>query len=229
MIPIKKKKKSPKGKVFTLKSPSISHLSKAKPTSKPAIIPPRRLKPTVRARKSLDFILHICYHTFTIASRSGTFKDAIIITMRTKGFSLVELLIAMALIVILASVAIPQLQRFYRTYKYNEYVLEVESTIKWARLVAMERSTNVSVCVQGTSLTVYDNGTSRSLQCSGNVLRTVNITDSFVSIQGSSFNFDPRGLGITAGNVQVKRTDTGSCVKYTVQSLRGFILKEVCS
>lgn len=147
-----------------------------------------------------------------------------------RGFTLIELLVAVAVLAILLSIAAPNFFRYYRTYKYNEYVMQVESTIKWARMTAMERNINVAICVQGNSLVVYDNGVSRQFQCSGNVLRRVNISENFIQVSATAGggSFDPRGLGVQSSTITVRRTDMNACQGYTIQSLRGAIIREAC-
>ncbi|MEM4368313.1 MAG: GspH/FimT family pseudopilin [Candidatus Anstonellales archaeon] len=155
--------------------------------------------------------------------------------MKPKGFTLIELLIAIGILTILISVAVPQIMKYYRIYKYNEYVSQVEYTLKWAKVEAMARGVNLGICVENNSITVYDIGSNRSGYCSGKELRRVRVEsrDSFVQITGTSgIGFDPRGLAIMGGNVQVsiqvKDTSTGRCTKFVIQTLRGYIRRESC-
>lgn len=149
--------------------------------------------------------------------------------MKPKGFTLIELLIVIGILTILISVAVPQIMKYYRIYKYNEYVSQVEYTLKWAKVEAMARGVNLGICVENNSITVYDIGSNRSGYCTGTPLRRVESKDSFVQITGTSgMGFDPRGLAIMGGNVQVKNTNTGRCTKFIIQTLRGYIRREAC-
>ncbi|MEJ5339482.1 MAG: prepilin-type N-terminal cleavage/methylation domain-containing protein [Aquificaceae bacterium] len=151
--------------------------------------------------------------------------------MGRRGLSLVELFIAITIVAILAGVAIPLVGEYYRAYKYNEYVLQVESTIKWARLIAMERGINVGICVQSNMLTLHDMGTRRSGICNGDGMRKVEIMDNFVQLNatGGGSAFDPRGFAIFSSTVFVRRTDTERCECYTLQPLRGLIRRGTCT
>ncbi len=121
-----------------------------------------------------------------------------------KGLSLVELLVAISLIAILASIAIPALLKYQRDYTFIDYASQMKYLVKQAKIYAMERTTNVGVCVQGNMLTIRNIGTSRGAGiCTGTVLRTMTVTDSYVTLTGSGASFDPRGLAIQLGNVCV--------------------------
>lgn len=149
--------------------------------------------------------------------------------MKPKGFTLIEMLIAVAILSILIMVAVPNISKYYRIYKYNEYVSEVEYALKWTKVEAMARGTNLGICVENNGVTIYDIGPNRSGFCTGTPLRRVESQDSFVQITGTSgMGFDPRGLGIMGGNVQIRDTNTGRCTKFTIQSLRGSIGRESC-
>lgn len=155
----------------------------------------------------------------------------------TAGITLVEILVAVALLAILATIAIPQITKYYRTYKYNQYVSEVETTIKWARLVAMERGISVSIILEGagTELKIYNSGTNSTPQTSGTPIRIVRIAPSdqtFVKFEGSGFpvGFDARGLviGQDSAILKVRRTDTNTCVQFEFKRMSGYIIKGQC-
>lgn len=122
-----------------------------------------------------------------------------------KGFSLVELMITVALIAILASIAVPALLKYQRDYKFLDYASQMEYLVKTAKIYAMERTTNVGICVQGNTLTIRDIGTDRGAGiCAGNdVIKTMTVTDSYVTLGGTGASVDPRGLAIQLGNVCV--------------------------
>ncbi|WP_297890069.1 type II secretion system protein [Sulfurihydrogenibium sp.] len=147
--------------------------------------------------------------------------------MKTKGFTLIEILVAIAVLSVLVTIASLNLPKFMKTYKYKEDVFQVEMVIKNAKLKALEKSTNVSVCITNSkTLAVYDVGTSRSVcSCSGTLLYTVNLS-SYSTFNGSDcrFMFDPRGLGVFPGNVCI--TSGEVYTKFTVASAAGRILIE---
>jgi hypothetical protein len=94
-----------------------------------------------------------------------------------------------------------------------------------AKLKAVERSVNVSVCPVNNSIVVYDKGSDRSYPCdgNGNIIYTINIDNSIATVRGSGFSFDPRGLGIMRGNICIQSADGGMYYKISVQSLSGRI------
>lgn len=121
--------------------------------------------------------------------------------LNNKGFSLVELMVVIALITILSAVAIPNINNYYRNYKYIEYAYSMENLVRWARITAMERSINVGICRSGNTLNIYDMGTSRANPCSGTIISSLVIKDSFVSLTSTNASFDPKGFAILPGNV----------------------------
>lgn len=157
------------------------------------------------------------------------------IKKREEGFSLVEIMIVISILVVVLAITIPPLMRFYRTYKFNSYVASVGSLMKRGRLLSMESGNNTAICWDGATRTLklVDAGTKRSGFCSGMVVEALRIEDNFIEVTFSSgifdgLGFDPRGLAINSGSVQLRNTTTGTCVKYTTQALRGAIIKEGC-
>jgi hypothetical protein len=94
-----------------------------------------------------------------------------------------------------------------------------------AKLKAVERSINVSVCPVNNSVVVYDKGSDRSYPCdgNGNIIYTINIDNSIATVKGGGFSFDPRGLGIISGNICIQSADGSMYYKISVQSLSGRI------
>lgn len=151
--------------------------------------------------------------------------------MKTKGFTLIEALIVIGIITILINIAVPYVRKYYEIYKYNDYVSQVEYALRWSKLEAMSRSRNIGICVENNGVSIYDIGRNRSGFCSRTILRRVRVEsgDAFVQISGTSgMGFDPRGLAILGGNVQVRNTKTNQCVKFTIQNLRGQIGRGSC-
>ncbi|HEV09603.1 MAG TPA: type II secretion system protein [Sulfurihydrogenibium azorense] len=150
--------------------------------------------------------------------------------MSNKGFTLIEMLVAIAILSVLLGVAVLNLPKFLRVYKYKEDVFQVEMVIKNAKLKAMERTTNVIVCVDNNkTLRVVDVGTDRgSRNCNGNTLYTVNLSSfsNFDTTTGTGFRFmfDPRGLAVVAGNVCLSNGEVFT--KFRVQDNAGRILIE---
>lgn len=74
-----------------------------------------------------------------------------------RGFSLVELLVSVVILVILAAIAVPTLMRAYRTYQLGDATSRLSGMMKTTRFAAIQRNTKISCQVQqnGTSWTVW--------------------------------------------------------------------------
>lgn len=130
---------------------------------------------------------------------------------KTKGgFTIVEAIVAAGIVAILASIGILTLYRYRHVYIFQQYSSELEISVRRAKILAMERSTNIGVCVSQNKVEIRDIGTQRGAGiCSGNIVHTISVdpVDSgYISFQGSGFSFDPRGFAIFAGNVCVQNT-----------------------
>lgn len=118
------------------------------------------------------------------------------------GFSLIELLVGIALMAIVSSAAIPNLFAYYRDFTFDQYASQIEYAIKQGKIYAMERTTNVGICVNtgGRTVAINEIGTNRGAgACTGTQLRRVVIPEAHISMTGGSVTLDPRGLAILPG------------------------------
>jgi len=85
------------------------------------------------------------------ATRSGTPRRA------TAGFSMVELVVSICVMLILTALAIPSLVHSLRTYQLNETAARVSDMLKFTRFEAVRRNTQISLQVSqsGTGWIVW--------------------------------------------------------------------------
>jgi len=150
---------------------------------------------------------------------------------KCKGFSIIEFFIVIGILAILASIGFPSIKKLYRVYKFNQYAFELENVVKWAKITAMKRSSDVSICLNGNEIRVYDEGPLRNPSCSESentkLLKVIKITDTWITANKSiasgksGLMFDPRGLAIWGGNICI--SDGNRYYKVVLQSGRGAI------
>jgi len=150
---------------------------------------------------------------------------------KCKGFSIIEFFIVIGILAILASIGFPSIKKLYRVYKFNQYAFELENVVKWAKITAMERSSDVSICLNGNEIRVYDEGPLRNPSCSESentkLLKVIKITDNWITVNKSiasgksGLMFDPRGLAIWGGNICI--SDGNRYYKVVLQNGRGAI------
>ena len=128
----------------------------------------------------------------------------------TAGFTLIEALMTLIIVGILSAIGVPSYLNLMKSYTLNQYGANMDYLVKYARVMAMEKTTNSGICVNSnTQLIIYDIGTDRASGiCTGTSSMTMNITSSHasgynISVNGSGGSFDPRGIAIQLGNVCV--------------------------
>ena len=72
------------------------------------------------------------------ATRSGTPQTA------TAGFSFVELVVSLCVMLVLTAIAVPSLMRSLRSYQLNDAAGRVSDMLKFTRFEAVRRNTNMS-------------------------------------------------------------------------------------
>lgn len=77
------------------------------------------------------------------------------ISKGTAGFSMIELLIVIAIIAIMAAVAIPNISRYFRNYQISSAVREVSGEIQAARNRAVMKNVNYGSVFYVRSATTY--------------------------------------------------------------------------
>ena len=136
-----------------------------------------------------------------------------------RGFSLLEIVAALGILTVLTAIAVPNLTKFYRDYRFNDYASQIEYLIKHGKIYSMEYSTNIGVCVTSSPkrLTIFNIGPNRDAStcqttdtlCTANnhtapcIVKRITLTEDYISISGSNngsvLKIDPRGIAIHPG------------------------------
>jgi prepilin-type N-terminal cleavage/methylation domain-containing protein len=129
------------------------------------------------------------------------------------GFTLLEVIIVIAIVGILATVAIPNFMGWTPRYKLKAAVLELTASLQYARMRAIKQDQNCTVTFNAATGTC-------NLDC---LNKTVRLSDHAGTIQFSSvtptatFNFTPRGLTDAGTICQVSITDPGVSETYSIR------------
>ena len=137
------------------------------------------------------------------------------------GITLIEFLIIIIIIAILTNIGISAWERFYEINEYNNNIMAVEYTINKSKIIAMEKTINIGICIdsENNQIIVYEIGYERNDNpCSGTRLFTVKPKGEGTQISSSGIIiFDPRGLNIIdEGDICIQNTKLNTYYKIVI-------------
>jgi len=107
------------------------------------------------------------------------------------GFTLIEIVIVVALLGVLSAIAVPALQQWIARQQLRQATTELAGNLNLARTAAMSRGTGIAV-------TTAMNGGKATLTFGG-VFRPVELNDKITNITATTIGFSPFGLRTGGG------------------------------
>jgi type IV fimbrial biogenesis protein FimT len=139
--------------------------------------------------------------------------EEIEIMRKNSGFTITELMVTIAVIAILASLAIPNFLAWLPNYRLRSGAEEIQSTLQFARLTAIKENATTTVAFD------IANETYRASVVGGQTIRggrmPAGIDINSASFGGTSVQFDSRGIANNAGTAVV-RNNLGKAKTITV-------------
>lgn len=128
------------------------------------------------------------------------------------GFTLLEVVIVVAIIGILATVAVPSFMGWTPGYKLKSAVMDLTSSLQYARMRAIKEDRNCSVTFDKTAGTC-------DLACLG---KTIDLSDystsvEFSSVSPATFDFTPRGMTDAGGICEIFLADSQASQTYRIR------------
>jgi prepilin-type N-terminal cleavage/methylation domain-containing protein len=135
--------------------------------------------------------------------------------VRQAGFSLIELIVVVALIGILAVLGMPQMISYWRTSTTTAAAQELAAAVNRARQLAISSNTNYCATVSGSHISYKSN---TSTTCGGGAVWTGPGTRSDgtiplannITVTGGPVTFTPLGAAAQAGTFTVTNPNGGT-------------------
>src|SRR3990167_792726 len=130
-----------------------------------------------------------------------------------RGFSLVELMVALAVAAILLGIAIPSFDSFILKSRLSTYASDFSASARLARSEALKRNTPVTLCKSSDGLSCVTSGGWEQgwIVLSGTTVirrQQAVVAGYLLSSSVSSLTFQPNGFGSTQATVTVCRSST---------------------
>lgn len=141
---------------------------------------------------------------------------------RLRGFTMLELLVAVTIIGLLLAVTVPASARFYESMQYRQAVREVITALASARYQAVNSGRSQDVAIDPAANTIALNGDSTRLP--GAIGVAVHSTRELNRDRLGVIRFYPEG-GSSGGDIDLERED-GSGVRISIDWLVGRVSQE---
>jgi type IV fimbrial biogenesis protein FimT len=134
------------------------------------------------------------------------------IMRKNSGYTITELIVTIAVIAILASLAIPNFIAWLPNYRLRSGAEEIQSTLQFARLTAIKRNATAKVTFDIANETYRASVGGQAIR-GGRMPAGIDINSA--SFGGTSVQFDSRGIANNAGTAVV-RNNLGRAKTITV-------------
>jgi type IV fimbrial biogenesis protein FimT len=120
---------------------------------------------------------------------------------KNSGFTMTELMVTIAVVAILASLAIPNFIAWLPNYRLRSGAEEIQSTLQFARITAIKRNATATVTFDIANETYRASVGGQAIR-GGRMPAGIDINST--SFGGASVQFDSRGIANNAGNAVVR-------------------------
>ena len=122
------------------------------------------------------------------------------IMRKNSGFTITELMVTIAVVAILASLAIPNFIDWLPNYRLRSGAEEIQSTLQFARITAIKRNATATVAFDIANETYRASVGGQAIR-GGRMPAGIDINSAF---GGTSVQFDSRGVASAAGTAVVR-------------------------